>query len=353
MLHRVALAFIAALLLALVSSEAIFAAGPPLPPKSPFAAPPTPTLASLPTPSPTPTPASFALQKPFEIPEPGGGQRLFLPWIGAYALFGSSERGLEGESNPRVERFVYEVKAGDALNDLAIEFGRDQRTMRCARNEDGTPIRSLRPGQRIVIPALSDLCHRVKAGEDLSKIAAWYGVTVESLRAAPQNRLQKSGKVRPGQYLLIPNARSRYRDPLEARITRRAVDHWRYGSGAFIWPLERDKAWVTQGFRHGKHMAIDIAAPKGTKVYAADTGVVIKAGWSEIGYGYRIVIDHGIDYVTLYAHLSEYYVKPGDVVRQGDVIGAVGSTGNSTGPHLHFEIRDYGYLVDPLMLLEK
>ena len=100
-------------------------------------------------------------------------------------------------------------------------------------------------------------------------------------------------------------------------------------------------------------MAVDLAAPRGTPVYAADTGRVVKAGWSEIGYGYRIIIDHGIDYVTLYAHLSEYYVQPGDIVQKGEIIGRVGSTGNSTGPHLHFEIRDYGYLIDPLLVLPK
>ena len=260
----------------------------------------------------------------------------------------------EPASNPLTEQFVYEVQAGDALSDLAIEFGRDLRTMSCARNEDGSPIRSLRPGQRILIPALSDLCHRVKRGEDLQKIAAWYGVSVESLRNAPQNQLlTSSDRIRAGQYLLIPNARTRYRDPAEANVPRQPSDNWRFGTGKFIWPVDRDKAWVSQAFRHGKHMAIDIATRAGSKVYAADTGVVIKAGWSDVGYGYRVVIDHGIDYVTLYAHLSEYYVKPGDVVKQGDVIGAVGSTGNSTGPHVHFEIRDYGYLVDPLLLLPR
>ena len=98
-------------------------------------------------------------------------------------------------------------------------------------------------------------------------------------------------------------------------------------------------------------MALDMAAPLGTPIFAADTGVVVKAGWSDIGYGYRVIIDHGIDYVTLYAHMSRYLVQPGDIVQKGDLIGYVGSTGNSTGPHLHFEIRDYGYLIDPLLVL--
>ena len=115
--------------------------------------------------------------------------------------------------------------------------------------------------------------------------------------------------------------------------------------------MERSKVWVSQGFRHGKHMALDMATAAGALVVAADTGVVTKAGWLDNGYGYRVVIDHGIDYITLYAHLDEYYVKEGDIVKKGDAIGRVGSTGNSTGPHLHFEVRDYGFLVDPLLVL--
>jgi murein DD-endopeptidase MepM/ murein hydrolase activator NlpD len=79
--------------------------------------------------------------------------------------------------------------------------------------------------------------------------------------------------------------------------------------------------------------------------------VVIRAGWNNQGYGQFVVIDHNIDYLTLYAHLSEILVKEGQVIAQGQAIGRVGSTGNSTGPHLHFEIRDFGRQTNPLELL--
>ena len=88
-------------------------------------------------------------------------------------------------------------------------------------------------------------------------------------------------------------------------------------------------------------------------VTAADRGVVIRAGWNSQGYGQFVIIDHNIDYITLYAHLSEVLVSQGDVVAQGQAIGRVGSTGNSTGPHLHFEIRDFGSRADPVPLLVK
>jgi murein DD-endopeptidase MepM/ murein hydrolase activator NlpD len=123
--------------------------------------------------------------------------------------------------------------------------------------------------------------------------------------------------------------------------------NWPFGSGNFTWPLA---GWLTQGYRYD-HRALDIAAPSGTPVAAADRGVVLRAGWNSQGYGLFVIIDHNIDYVTLYAHLSELFVTKGQVVAQGDLIGTVGSSGNSTGPHLHFEIRDFGRLTNPLELL--
>jgi len=319
----------------------------PVPPRNPFHSPPTPTPATLP-PSETPTPPVIQPQGDDPGPE---DTIVFLPFIGSQ-LF-SSVHSASQTDDPQTAAFVYTVQEGDTLSDLAIEFGRDLRTMSCVRSDDGAPVKQLRAGDAITIPALSDLCHLVKRGETLDKIAAWYGIDKQSLLAAPQNDLASETDLRVGQHLLIPDARSRYRDPADENLPRPQKEGWRYGDGEFIWPIERQLTWVSQGFRHGKHMAIDLATRGGTQVRAADTGKVIKAGWSDNGYGYRVVIDHGIDYVTIYAHLSEYYVEEGDVVTKGEVIGAVGSTGNSTGPHLHFEIRDYGYLIDPLLVLPK
>ena len=79
--------------------------------------------------------------------------------------------------------------------------------------------------------------------------------------------------------------------------------------------------------------------------------MVIKSGYSTVGYGGRVIIDHNIDYVTLYAHLSQAFVREGDVVRKGQVIGLSGSTGNSTGPHLHFEVRYLGGFINPWYVL--
>lgn len=362
--------FVALVLLIAFPTTAL-AGGPPLPPQGVFQAPPTAIVAPLPTLTPTP---------PVVVGDQGEGRvsQIFLPRIGARAMTRASRSAPSPaastpapgptdasavlqprptatpvHADPLAASFVYVVKAGDSSESLAIAFGRDVKTMSCVREADGSALSTLTPGDSVVIPALADLCHHVRADDTLAKVAAWYGVSVDSLLAVPQNQLLAGVEPVSGQFLLIPNARSRYRDPSEVNAPRSTGDSWRFGDGKFIWPIERSQVWVSQSFRHGKHMAIDMATKAGVNVLAADTGAVIEAGWSDNGYGYYIVIDHGIDYITLYAHLGEYYVKKGDIVKKGDVIGVVGSTGNSTGPHLHFEVRDYGYLVDPLLVLPR
>ena len=121
------------------------------------------------------------------------------------------------------------------------------------------------------------------------------------------------------------------------------------GSGKFIWPSAFQLLSGTE-FREG-HPGIDLGAPSGTPVYAADTGVVIFAGWSGSGYGNVIVIDHGNGYKTLYAHLSQISTHCGAKVQQGKIIGMSGDTGNSSGPHLHFEVRVADGYLDPLRVL--
>jgi murein DD-endopeptidase MepM/ murein hydrolase activator NlpD len=125
--------------------------------------------------------------------------------------------------------------------------------------------------------------------------------------------------------------------------------NWPYGSGIFLWP---SYGFLTQGYSFD-HRALDIAAPTGAPVTAADRGVVVRAGWNGQGYGNFVVIDHNIDFMTLYAHLDTILVAEGDVVAQGQVLGTVGTSGNSTGPHLHFELRDFGRLTNPLEYLAR
>jgi murein DD-endopeptidase MepM/ murein hydrolase activator NlpD len=121
------------------------------------------------------------------------------------------------------------------------------------------------------------------------------------------------------------------------------------GTGKFIWPSQF-QALSGGDFKEG-HPGLDLSTPSGTPVYAADTGLVIFAGWTGIGYGNTIVIDHGNGYRTLYGHLSQVSTYCGAKVEAGVLIGLSGSTGNSSGPHLHFEVRVPDGYINPLRVL--
>jgi len=117
-------------------------------------------------------------------------------------------------------------------------------------------------------------------------------------------------------------------------------------TGKFMWPV--DGGHITCGWLgYPGHYGIDIGASKGTNIYASDGGIVVYVHYGKTSYGYEIVIDHGNGYETRYGHCSKILVEVGDKVEKGDVIGLVGSTGNSTGPHLHFEIIKDGNRINP------
>jgi murein DD-endopeptidase MepM/ murein hydrolase activator NlpD len=132
------------------------------------------------------------------------------------------------------------------------------------------------------------------------------------------------------------------------------------GSGRYIWPLQ-SKGRISSYFgyrfhpilrKRKYHSGLDIAVPYGVSILAADSGVVVFAGWNN-GYGKMVILDHGSDYSTVYGHCSILQVEQGQSVTKGQTIAQVGSTGLSTGPHLHFEVRKKGVAVDPLTYLSK
>ena len=119
------------------------------------------------------------------------------------------------------------------------------------------------------------------------------------------------------------------------------------GTGTFVWPTT-DHGISGYTFDPGVHPAVDISGAEGNSIFATDSGVVVYAGWSDYGYGNLIVIDHGNGWQSAYAHLSAAAVTCGQSVYQGGYIGAMGTTGNSSGPHLHFELIINGVKVNPL-----
>jgi murein DD-endopeptidase MepM/ murein hydrolase activator NlpD len=120
-------------------------------------------------------------------------------------------------------------------------------------------------------------------------------------------------------------------------------------TGQFIWPSPY-QALSGGDFREG-HPGLDLSATTGSPVYAADTGLVVFAGWSGLGYGNAVLIDHGNGFQTLYAHLSQVSMYCGAKVERGKLIGLSGDTGNSSGPHLHFEVRVPGGYLNPISVL--
>ena len=331
---------------------------------------------STPTPAPTATP----LQRDLPLtptPDPDLAQPQVLCNAAGYAT------GLQGACS-------YTVRPGDTLLTIALETGLDLEDTPCAIAPDFDPNSPLVIGDLLAVPPANIRCHAVQPGETLDDIAAQYGSTAAQIYFLAWNRLGDlpldSVVLTPGRHLRVPLPLTAELGAVPAATTgeeetsflplilempvntspftlfaegsARRSDrapasmgpipaNWPYGSGAFAWPVY---GWLSQGYR-ADHRAIDIAAPVGTAITAADRGVVIRAGWNDQGYGQFVVIDHNIDYITLYAHLDQVLVQEGQVVAQGDLLGTVGSTGNSTGPHLHFEIRDFGRRTNPLELL--
>lgn len=135
--------------------------------------------------------------------------------------------------------------------------------------------------------------------------------------------------------------------------TKRVVAADKNGDAPMCWPVKRvERSYVSSYVGDGRgHKGMDIVAPAGTPIYAGASGTVTFSGWDSSGYGYKIVIKHSNGYETVYAHCSALYVKRGDVVVMGENIAAVGTTGRSTGNHLHFEVRKNGKFTDPSLFI--
>ncbi|MBU1684083.1 peptidoglycan DD-metalloendopeptidase family protein, partial [Patescibacteria group bacterium] len=247
----------------------------------------------------------------------------------------------------RTEIVEYIVKAGDSVSTIADEFEVTVNTILWENNLSAYSI--IRPGDKLVILPISGIVHIVKRGETLNAIAKKYIADKEKIIQA--NKLGEDANLTIAQKLIIPGGtKAEYTAPIVEKysgfqVIKKTITQPKIVSGnKMIWP--------TQGYRitqyySWRHFAVDIANKIGTPIYATDTGVIQYVGWS-IGYGYNIIIDHGGSKKTRYAHLSKFYVKTGQKVGKGESIGAMGSTGWSTGPHLHFEVIINGRKHNPL-----
>jgi murein DD-endopeptidase MepM/ murein hydrolase activator NlpD len=213
------------------------------------------------------------------------------------------------------------------------------------------------PGQELkIIPGFRGAVHTITAQETLEGLALQYDITADEIQAA--NNLPRDGGLPVGETLLLPGARIRApravvasrgstrTEPTEAAQVDSAPPP-PIASGGWAWPIVGGLHSSEFGGRWGGfHNGLDIAVPTGTQAVAAKGGTVIFAGWYG-GYGFCVIIDHGDGVQTKYGHASSLLVSQGQTVNQGDPIILVGSTGNSTGPHLHFEVLVYGQPQNP------
>ena len=278
-------------------------------------------------------------------------------------------------SRPRMETIEYTVQSGDSVFGIAEKFGLNPTTILWGNYSvlKDSPD-SLRPDQKLTILPTDGTYHQWQAGEGLTSVAKYYGVDPEIIVNYPANHINpdtigdySKPNILAGTWLIIPGGKREFiswsvpvgmtRDnPSVSEVLGAGscgvVIGGAIGSGSFIWPADRHYLSGNTFSPETNHSGIDISGNLGSPIYAADAGVIVYAGWNDWGYGNMIVIDHGRDWQTLYAHLSVINVDCAQSVNQGDVIGAFGSTGNSTGPHLHFELMNtvYGKL-NPLDFL--
>lgn len=273
-------------------------------------------------------------------------------------------------SRPRQEVVKYTVVEGDTIFGIAQNFGLDPQTVLWGNYYTllDDP-HALKPGQVLNILPVNGTYHEWQDGEGLNGVAQYYGVTPEDIINFPANNLDletvgdfSRPNIAPGTWLIVPNGQREFiswsaplgvtrENPASARVLGpgacEPVTGGAVGFGTFVWPANNHSL---SGFDYSpstNHWGIDIAGNEGEGVYATDAGVIVYAGWNNYGYGNMIMVDHGNNFQSLYAHLSGISVGCGQSVGQGDLIGVIGSTGRSSGSHLHFEIRAISSWVNP------
>lgn len=270
-------------------------------------------------------------------------------------------------SRPRVGIETYTVAQGDTLFAIADKYGLQPQSVLWFNFdvlEDNPAM--IQPGQVLNIPPVDGVLHRYKSGESLASIAEFYSYstepTAQDIIEWPGNNLDPyetnidNPNIPDGTVLIIPNGSRELRDWGPPAISRDnpavaayygpgacgSIYEGAIGNGSFAWPTSL-KYLSGLDYDPSIHRGIDIAGAEGNPVYATDSGVVVYAGWSNYGYGNLLVIDHGTGWQSAYAHLNSISVSCGMNVGQGEVVATVGNTGNSTGPHLHFELNSGSY----------
>ena len=273
-------------------------------------------------------------------------------------------------SRPRNEITTYTVQDGDTVFGIAEKFGLEPQTILWGNyNILLDDPHSLKPGQELSILPVDGVYWEWLGGIPFGDWAEFYGVTAADIIEYPTNKIDlntvgdySNANIKTGTWLIIPNGRREFvnwsaplgvtrENPASARVLGQGacepISGGAVGYGTYVYPTNKH---FLSGFDYNEktnHRGLDFAGSEGEGVYAADAGVVVYSGWTNYGYGNMIRIDHGNGFQSLYAHLSAIYRGCGQSVGQGEGIGAVGSTGRSSGPHLHFELMTATWKVNP------
>lgn len=266
----------------------------------------------------------------------------------------------------RSEATTYVVDKGDSVFSISRLYDLKPETVLWANYAllDDNP-NMLSIGQELVIPPTDGVYYVWEQGDSLENVAGRFQASADKILAWPGNRLDMTNPViSAGTNIMIPDGWRENRQWVVPTVWRANSGASRvingpgacdlpeggaYGSGTFIWPTSNHS--LSGNDYWSGHLGIDIAAAEGAPVVASDSGMVVYAGSIGGGYGNMVMIDHGNGYHTLYAHLSSILVSCGQSIYQGSMIALSGSTGNSTGPHLHFEVRYQGGFINPWYVL--
>lgn len=276
---------------------------------------------------------------------------------------------------PRYEITEYTVQQGDTVIGIAEKFNLDPRSILWGNfNTLADDPHRLHPDQVLNILPQNGLLHTWTEGDGLNAVSKYFGVTPEDIINWPGNGLDPDTigdfaqpNIPDGTVLFVPGGEREFISWTGTQIPRSnpavakvlgpgycgVITTGSIGYGTFVWPTTARYISGYDWSPSTNHYGIDVGGTTGNAIYAVDNGVVVYSGWNDWGYGYMIVIDHGNGWQTLYAHLSTIYAGCGQSVGQGETIGLMGSTGNSTGPHLHFEMQSSEYgRVNPHLFLQ-
>ena len=248
---------------------------------------------------------------------------------------------------PRDKVIDYKVNTGDTLASISKEFDISVDTIKWANDLKSDDITA---GDVLKIPPVTGIVHKVVSGDNIYSIAKKYKTNPQSIVNFPFNDFEDldTFALRVGQTIYVPDGVIEEEKPNVGQQFLAEIQAGVKGTSNFIWPTS---GGITQ-YPVWYHMALDIANSGAPDILAADSGTVTYADCVGYGYGCYILLDHGNGFKSLYAHLSSFIVSIGQAVTQGQKIGIMGSTGRSTGTHLHFEIREGETLLNPLNFLK-